>query len=143
MKKRILIVDDHTAMRQMTARILLAEGAYDIVGEAENGHAALHQCASCNPEIVVLELLLPELSGREVLRRVRTQLSKVKVLVFSRTQDHCLVLETLRFHPHGFVEKRDSLGTFLEDSPGGCFGQILFFGIAFNVDGGSAGRSVV
>lgn len=130
MKKRIMLVDEHAALRQMTARILLHEGVYDIVGEAENGHAALRGCACCKPDVVILELLLPELSGKEVLRRVRADFPNVKVLVFSRTQNYCLILETLKYRPHGYVEKRDSLGTFLEALRAVASGKSFFSAVA-------------
>jgi DNA-binding NarL/FixJ family response regulator len=113
-KRRLMIADEHAVTRQMTAQILAAEGVYDVVGEAANGHAALRRCALCKPDLLILELLLPELSGKEVLRRIRSEMPRVKVLIFSSTANACLIVETLRCHPHGYVEKRESLSIFLE-----------------------------
>ena len=109
-----MIADAHAVTRQMTAQVLAAEGVYDVVGEAANGHAALQRCALCKPDLLILELLLPELSGKEVLRRIRAEMPRVKVLIFSSTENACLIVETLRCHPHGYVEKRESLSIFLE-----------------------------
>lgn len=114
MKKRVVIVDEHAALRQMMAQVLVWEKNYEIVGELEDGRGALEVCRRLTPDVLILELALPGLCGREVLRRVRDDFPKLRTLVFSGTRDHQLIREVLRYRPHGFVDKRESLPTFLE-----------------------------
>ena len=109
-----MLVDPHVALRHMMARILSQEGPYEVVGEAGSGREALEGCRQCKPDVVIIELVLPELCGREVIRRLRVESTCVRVLVFSGTQNELLIMEALKCRPHGFIEKRDSLDTFLE-----------------------------
>ena len=111
MKKRIVIVDDHASVRDMLACILRREPAYEIVGEAGTGMKALEICASQQPDLMILDLVLPELSGTEVMRRLGLLHPLLRVLVYSGTFNHALVIEALRCKPHGFVEKSDTLDT--------------------------------
>jgi DNA-binding NarL/FixJ family response regulator len=130
MKKRLLIVDEQTAPREMLAQVLAAEGEYEIVGEANNGRDAIETCRSCRPDAVILELVLPELCGVEVLRRLRSESANVRILVFSGTRDQALIVETLKCRPHGFVGKHDALATFLEALRIIVAGKLYFSAIA-------------
>ena len=66
---RVLIVDDHPGFRASVRRLLEDEG-YEVVGEAEDGRAAIEATASLRPEIVLLDVQLPDLDGFEVARRI-------------------------------------------------------------------------
>jgi len=130
LKKRIVIADEHGAIRQMMAQVLTAECAYEVVGEADNGRDALDLCARCKPDVLVLELLLPQLSGSEVVRRLRLQLKNLRVLIFSGTLNQMAIIEGLKCRPDGFVGKRDSLATFLEALRAVVEGKSYFSGLA-------------
>ena len=67
MERRILIVDDHAGFRRSAARSLVAAG-WNVVGEAEDGTAALEAAERCNPDVVLLDVGLPDISGIEVAR---------------------------------------------------------------------------
>jgi DNA-binding NarL/FixJ family response regulator len=114
MKTRVAIVDEHVALRQMLAHVLGSEKKYEVVVEAQDGRVALDALKRLKPDIAILELALPGLCGKEVLRRTRLEVPGTRVLVFSGTLNQTLALDALRSNPHGFVHKRDSLGTFLE-----------------------------
>ena len=114
MKKRVLIVDDHAAVRHMLAAVLTRETGYDVVGEAGTGLRALEMCGRLTPDVVVLDLVLPELCGLQVLRRLREDKARSRVLIFSGTANQALIVQALKCHPHGFVEKSDTLQTFWE-----------------------------
>jgi CheY-like chemotaxis protein len=66
---RVLIVDDHSTFRA-TARLLLESEGFDVVGEAENGKAAVAQAAELAPDLILLDVQLPDMDGFEVARRV-------------------------------------------------------------------------
>jgi DNA-binding NarL/FixJ family response regulator len=123
MKNRVVVVDDHASIRQMLGIVLAREGPYEMVGEAGNGFEALKVCRTLKPQIVVLDLLLPELNGVEVLRTLRGELREPRFVVYSGTLNRGLIVEALQARPHGFVHKTDALSTFCEALravAGGC-----------------------
>lgn len=114
MKKRVVLVDDHVAIRQMLACILRYEGGYLVTGEATTGLQAIDLLRLSPPDIVILDLILPELCGIEVLRRVRAEWPQIRVLIFSGVTDRHRIIRTLQCRPHGFIAKGDSLDTVRE-----------------------------
>ena len=73
MKKRIVIVDDHVSIRDMLVWILMQDAGYEVIGQAGSGIEAMKVCAMCRPDLLILDLVLPCISGTEVLRRVRKE----------------------------------------------------------------------
>jgi DNA-binding NarL/FixJ family response regulator len=123
MKNRVVVVDDHASVRQMLGIVLAREGPYEMVGEAGTGFEAIKQCRKSKPRIVVLDLLLPELNGVEVLRTLRGELRETRFIVYSGTLNRSLIVDALQARPHGFVHKTDELSTFCEALravAGGC-----------------------
>ncbi|MBI2812764.1 MAG: response regulator transcription factor [Opitutae bacterium] len=110
--KRIVIVEDQTAIREMLAEILRNDPAYKIVGESGDGQQACQLCLELKPDLLVLDARLPGLSGVDILRRVARQLKHTRVLVFSAYESPALVREMLEAGAHGFVEKTAGLGEF-------------------------------
>ena len=109
MAQTVLIVDDHPSFRT-TARALLAADGFEIVGEAADGSEALAKAAELHPEVVLLDVQLPDLDGFEVAARLSTNgHSPAVVLVSSR--DACdygnLIAES---GARGFVAKGDLSG---------------------------------
>src|SRR5205823_4916132 len=114
MKTRVVIVDDHASLRGMLTLILSQGKTYEVVGQADSGLSAMRVCRSLRPDLVILDLMLPELSGTEVLRRLRISMPATRILVYSGTCNQSLVIETLKHRPDGFVNKSDSLETLRE-----------------------------
>ncbi len=114
MKKRIVIADSKTSLREMLRQVLTSEGLYEVVGEAAAGIAALELCRLHQPNLVVLDLILPELSAGEVVRRLRRETPGTRALIYSDCGCATMVAETLRAKPHGYVEKSESLATLRE-----------------------------
>lgn len=125
MKKNIVIVDDHVSIRDMLRWILAREICYNVIGEAGSGIEAIKICAACRPDLVILDLILPCISGVEVLRRVRRETPGTRILVYSGTTNGALRDEALRERPHGFVEKLEGLTVLREAiaavTRGGCY----------------------
>jgi DNA-binding NarL/FixJ family response regulator len=105
----VLLVDDHPSFRA-TARLLLEADGYVVVGEAENGTAALSQAEQLRPDVVLLDVNLPDIDGFTVAERLtRAGLSPVVVLCSSRdAADFGDQIE--RSGARGFIAKADLSG---------------------------------
>jgi DNA-binding NarL/FixJ family response regulator len=108
----VLLVDDHISIRQMLAFMLPREGPYQIVGEVSTGTEAIEKFRELQPKLVVLDLLLPEISGVEVVRLIREEGHGTRTLVYSGTSSEDLIAEAMSAKPHGFVHKEDTLQVF-------------------------------
>jgi len=80
---RVVLVDDHREVRVMLRTALRLHGGFEVVGEADDGAGAVRLVSSTDPDIVLLDLGLPDLDGREVLTRIRAARPASKVVVFS------------------------------------------------------------
>ncbi len=105
----VVLVDDHDSLRGMLRLILNLEGGFEVVGEAGSGLEAMKVCRAARPQIVILDLKLPELNGTHLIRLLRQEPWEVRVLVYTGSADEALMLEALAESPHGFVRKEDSL----------------------------------
>lgn len=105
----VVLVDDHDSLRGMLRLILNLECGYEVVGEAGSGMEALKICRAVRPQIVILDLLLPELNGTHLIRLLRQEPWEVRMLVYTGATDEGLMREALMAEPHGFVRKEDSL----------------------------------
>ena len=114
MKTRVVVIDDHQSIRQMIARILTMDGHYELVGDSGSGLDGLRLCRLLKPRVAIIDLMLPELSGIELLRSLRDELRDTRVLIYSGSLNNSTVLSALQARPHGFVHKEDSLATLLE-----------------------------
>lgn len=110
--KRLIIIEDQTAIREMLAEILRSDSNYQLVGECGDGQNACALCLEQKPDLIVLDAKLPGLNGVDVLRRIEKQLPNVRVLIFSGHENPTLVREMLEAGAHGFVEKTAGLMEF-------------------------------
>ena len=84
MKKiRILLADDHTIMRMGLATLLESEPDMCVVGEAENGQVAVRLARELKPDVVIMDLMMPVLSGAEATKIVHTELPDVKIIILT------------------------------------------------------------
>ena len=103
---KILLVDDHAVVRQGYASLLKALLPEVSVSEAESGEQALQQVQESIPNLVVLDLGLPGISGLETCRRLRQRLPLLPVLVFSMHDELALVRQALDAGASGYLTKR-------------------------------------
>jgi DNA-binding NarL/FixJ family response regulator len=111
--RRLLIVDDHPGFRRTAARSLGAAG-WDVVGEAADGEEALREVERCAPDLVLLDVGLPDISGIEVARRLHRRDPELAIVVTS-THDRGEYGElAAAAGARGFVSKVDLDGDSLE-----------------------------
>ncbi|HUB83372.1 MAG TPA: response regulator transcription factor [Bryobacteraceae bacterium] len=102
---RILLADDHAVVRQGFRMILSAQSDLEIVGEAGNGREAVDLAASLRPDVVVMDVTMPELNGIEATRRLTSDNPHVRVVALSMHKDSVYVREILRAGARGYLLK--------------------------------------
>lgn len=102
---RILLADDHAMVRQGFRMILSAQPDMQIVGEAGNGREALEMAAKMQPDVVVMDVAMPELNGIEATRRLAAESPRTRVLALSMHKDSVYVREILRAGARGYLLK--------------------------------------
>jgi DNA-binding NarL/FixJ family response regulator len=105
----VLIVDDHQAFRE-TARLLLESEGFDVVGEAENGEAAVVKAAELTPDLILLDVQLPDIDGFEVARRVSRGQRGPAVIITSSRDDSDFGPLVSGSGARGFVTKSELSG---------------------------------
>ena len=102
-RTRILLVDDHAVVRQGFKMILGAQADMEIAGEAANGREAVELAAQLNPDIVVMDVAMPELNGIEATRRLVAANPHIRVIALSMHKDSVYVREILRAGARGYL----------------------------------------
>jgi DNA-binding NarL/FixJ family response regulator len=102
---RIVIIEDQAAIREMLEALLTREGEAVIVGSAATGGDGLELVQRHKPDLVLLDIQMPGMSGIEFLRRLRRATDRSKVLVFSARQEPHVVRSLVQEGIHGFVNK--------------------------------------
>lgn len=104
METRVLIVDDSRATRQ-TLRKLLTELGFKVAGEAENGIEAIDQFTRLKPDLITLDLIMPELDGVGALEEIRKMKSDVKVILVSSIDKGPLITRARELGVGTFITK--------------------------------------
>lgn len=108
-KKTVLLVDDHPVVRRGCKAILSERSDIVVVGEASNGIEALEKIAQLNPTLVVMDLNLPDLSGIEIVRRLKTQPRALHVVILSVHIDDVYVRRALEAGASAYVVKEGAV----------------------------------
>ncbi len=101
---RVLIADDHPLFRDGLRSLLEARGI-EVVGEARNGREAVEQALRLAPEVVLMDLHMPELDGLEATRLISAQQPDVKVVVLTASEDDANLFEAIKSGAQGYIFK--------------------------------------
>ena len=104
MNKRILIVDDSFYMRTMLKN-MLTDAGYDVVGEAANGQQALEMAIATTPDLITLDVILPDNTGLDVLKGIRQQQPDAKVVMCSAVGQETIVNEAMENGALAYIVK--------------------------------------
>jgi DNA-binding NarL/FixJ family response regulator len=107
---RILLADDHAVVRGGFRMILDAQDDFEVVGEVSNGREAVEQATSLQPDVVIMDVTMPELNGIEATRRIAAAAPRARVLALSMHRDAVYVREILRAGARGYLLKDSSEG---------------------------------
>lgn len=104
MAQRVLLVDDASFMRMMLKNILVGSG-YEVAGEAENGAKALEQYKALKPDLVIMDIIMPEMGGIDAVREIIKQNPSAKILMCSSMGQQSLVVEAIQAGAKDFIVK--------------------------------------
>ncbi len=104
-KTRILIADDHTVVRAGLRTLLTRRESFEVVGEAANGEEAVTQAKALRPDIVVLDIRMPGISGIEACRQIVEALPECKVIMLTSYAEDALLFAAVKAGAAGYVLK--------------------------------------
>lgn len=107
---RVVIADDHTIVREGLKQLLLAAGAFAIVGEARDGHEVLRAVRELDFDVLLLDLSMPGKSGMELIKQVKSEKPRLRILVLSMHQEHQYAVRAIKAGASGYLTK-DSAAT--------------------------------
>jgi DNA-binding NarL/FixJ family response regulator len=110
---RILIADDHEVVRQGVRAVLEGQAGWVVCGEASSGRQAVAKAVALQPDVVVLDISMPEMNGLEATRQLRRSVS-AKILILTMHESDQVVTEVLDAGAHGYVLKTDAGRTLVE-----------------------------
>lgn len=103
--QRVVLVEDHPMFRRGLRRLLEETGRFRVVGEAQNGHEAIHLADVHRPDLIVLDVQLPGITGLKVARILRKQNERAKVVILSMYLDDGRVFEAIRAGAVAYLTK--------------------------------------
>jgi DNA-binding NarL/FixJ family response regulator len=122
---RVMVVDDHPMWRDSVGRDL-GEAGFDVVAATGEGAQALRIAASVRPDVVVVDLQLPDVSGVEVTRGLQAAYPAARVLILSASGEHRDVLDAVKAGATGYILKSASRAEFLDAVRRTCSGDAVF-----------------
>lgn len=102
---RIVIVDDHPVVRQGVSNMLAYQPDIQVVGEAGNAMAFFRRLEECNPDLVLLDIRLPDQSGIEIAQRLKRERPNIRIIMLTTYDDDEYLFQALRAGAHGYLLK--------------------------------------
>jgi DNA-binding NarL/FixJ family response regulator len=110
---RILVADDHESVRKGVCVILGTRDDIEVCGEASNGQEAIDKAHELKPDLIILDITMPVLSGIDAAEAIRKTLPHVPILFLSMHQSRQIITEAKRIGVRGYVRKSDAAATLL------------------------------
>ena len=111
---RILVVDDHELVRRGLRYVVSSREGWEVCGEASDGRTALKLARKLRPDVIVMDLAMPEMNGLESTRQIVKELPGTEVLILTMYDSEQLMHEVLKAGARGFVLKSDGAGSIAE-----------------------------
>ena len=105
-KIRIVIADDHVVLRSGLRKLLNEQPDIEVIGEANDGNEAITRTEELTPDVLLLDITMPNLGGIDVIRIVKARMPKVAILVLTMHEDEDYFVEALKAGASGYVPKK-------------------------------------
>lgn len=110
---RVMVADDHTLVRQGLVSLLAESGECEVVAEASDGLEAVEKARLMRPEVAVIDLTMPRLSGLEAVRRIHEELPQIRLLALTVHEEEEYVLPIVRAGASGYLVKDSAVAELL------------------------------
>lgn len=104
-KINVMIVDDHSLIREGLKQLLEFDGTIKVVGEASNGIECLEKITICNPDVLLLDINMPEMNGIEVLKKMKEDGTQIKVLILTVHNEMDYLMKAVDIGVDGYILK--------------------------------------
>jgi DNA-binding NarL/FixJ family response regulator len=105
---RVLIVDDHSVVRDGIKSVLELQTDIEVIGQAENGKESLEKVDKLSPDIVVMDIMMPEMNGLEATKQIYKKYPHTRVVMLSQYDDEENILAAEQLGAYGFIPKRSA-----------------------------------
>ncbi len=105
---RVMLVDDHAVVRSGLCSFLMVYDDFELVGEAENGLQAVQRAAALQPDVILMDLIMPEMDGAAAIRRIREANPRIQIIALTSFRDEKLVQAALQAGAIGYLLKNVS-----------------------------------
>ena len=105
---RVVIADDHTILREGLKQLLQSAGDLDVVGEAGDSHEVLREVRDRDFDVLLLDMSMPGRSGPELIKQVKTEKPKLRILVLSMHEEHQYAVRAIKSGASGYLTKESA-----------------------------------
>jgi DNA-binding NarL/FixJ family response regulator len=106
---RVMIVDDHSAIRAGLVHILRSEPDIEVIAEAADGQEAIEKALELKPELIIMDISMPIVSGLEATLTIKERLPDTKILIFTVSESEQDLIQAMRFGAEGFILKDSNI----------------------------------
>jgi DNA-binding NarL/FixJ family response regulator len=103
---RVLLVDDHPLFRKGIASLLRSENGFDVIGEAANGREALEKARELMPDIILMDISMPEVGGLEATRKIKEEMPYVRIVILTVDEEDQSLFEAVKSGAQGYLLKK-------------------------------------
>lgn len=103
--KKVVVIEDQTILRDLICRLIESFPTFQVIGKTGNGLEGFDLCMKLHPDLLVLDVMLPDLNGMEVLHRLKRQNPQTRVLVFTGITSFDVVRKLIEYGVDGYLEK--------------------------------------
>ncbi|MFQ5960386.1 MAG: response regulator [Candidatus Methylomirabilales bacterium] len=103
---KVLVADDHTLFCKGLINLLSTEPGFEIVGEADTGRKALEKTRELKPDVVLMDIYMPDWDGIEATRRLRAEFPDVKIIILTIAEEEKALFEAVKAGAHGYLIKK-------------------------------------
>jgi len=103
--KKVIVIEDQTIMRDLICQLVEGYATMEVIAQSGDGAEGYELCLKHAPDLVILDIMLPNLNGSEVLRRLKAKNPKINILIFSAASSNTMVNRLLKSGVTGYIEK--------------------------------------